>query len=309
MNGWKKYAFAAVAAAVAGLAYHSGAHKNTPVDFRDAPADTAPDGREIPEPAAAEAAGAVSAPAVEWVAIPGGEFVMGTDIGGKGFEDAGPSHTVTVKTFKMSRSAVTVAQYKECVDAHKCPAPAPGDYCNWGVEGRELHPINCVTWEQANRYAGFKGGRLPSEAEWEYAAKSGGKKGYLYPWGNESPSCAKAVMYGEDNFGCGKGSTWPVCLKPEGNTGIEGLPAGKQLCDMAGNVWQWTLDRYQPSYAGGTAGAAGPEARVIRGGSFLYTGDVFLRADHRSYAAPGSSNGSIGFRIAKDARKPFLGIW
>lgn len=103
-------------------------------------------------------------------------------------------------------------------------------YCNSDKPGRQLHPVNCVDWEQANQYAKFKGARLPSDAEYEYAATSGGKN-QKYPWGNEDETCDKAVMSGKGDYGCGSEATMPVCSKPAGNT-------AKGLCDMVGNVWQ-----------------------------------------------------------------------
>ena len=147
-------------------------------------------------------AGAAAKP-VEWITINGGKFTMGTDSGEQGFEDAKPIREVAIKTFDMSKTAVTVEQYAECVFKGHCTEPKTGDYCNWGVAGRKLHPVNCVSWDQAYEYARFKGGRLPSESEWEYAATSGGKN-QKYPWGNEEPTCDKAVMFGNGGYGCGK---------------------------------------------------------------------------------------------------------
>ncbi|MCX5792581.1 MAG: formylglycine-generating enzyme family protein, partial [Elusimicrobia bacterium] len=112
---------------------------------------------------------------VEWVTLNGGKFTMGTDSGEQGFEDARPIREVAIKTFNISKTAVTVEQYAECVFKGHCTEPNTGGYCNWGVAGRQLHPVNCVSWDQAYAYARFKGGRLPSESEWEYAATSGGK--------------------------------------------------------------------------------------------------------------------------------------
>jgi len=222
---------------------------------------------------------------VEWVSISGGKFTMGTDA--DGFADAKPIHEVAIKTFQMSKTLVTVEQYAECVSKGKCTEPGKGDYCNWGETGRQNHPVNCVNWDQANQYAGFKGGRLPSESEWEYAATSGGKN-QKYPWGNADATSELAVM---DNYG-----TMPVCSKPVGNT-------AQGLCDMAGNVWQWVQDKYQNSYNGAPADGGAFEAagslRVIRGGSFYNVTARNLRADFRNQTGPGSSSDILGFRIAK----------
>ena len=232
-------------------------------------------------------AGVPSKP-VEWVSIPGGKFTMGTDDGASGFEDAKPIHEVAIKTFDMSKTDVTVEQYAECVIKGGCKEPATGGYCNWGVSGRQTHPVNCVDWYQANQYAKFKGARLPSESEWEYAATSGGNN-QKYPWGNAAPTGDLAVMGGLD-------STGPVCSKPAGNT-------AQGLCDMSGNVWQWVQDVYKDSYNGtptdGTAFEGSGSDRVLRGGSFNDDVARYLRADIRGRNVPGSRNGGVGFRLAR----------
>ncbi|MDD2805355.1 MAG: formylglycine-generating enzyme family protein [Elusimicrobiales bacterium] len=232
---------------------------------------------------------------VEFITIPGGKFTMGTDSGEKGFEDAKPIHEVAIKTFEMSKTVVTVEQYAECVIKGGCTEPATGDYCNWGKPGRQLHPVNCVDWDQAQAYAKFKGARLPSEAEFEYAATSGGRN-QKYPWGNDEPTCDKAVMKSNSGYGCGTNSTMPVCSKPKGNT-------AQGLCDMSGNVWQWVQDKYQDSYKGaptdGSAFEAAGSGRVIRGGSFNYDDARVLRADLRLNDDPGDRNGGIGFRLVR----------
>ena len=229
---------------------------------------------------------------IAWISIPGGKFTMGTDSGGKGFENARPLREVAINTFDMSKTAVTVEQYAECVNKGGCTKPGTGEYCNWGVAGSQLHPVNCVDWYQANQYAKFKGARLPSEAEFEYAATSGGKN-QKYPWGNEAPTSELAVWYTT--------STMPVCSKPKGNT-------AQGLCDMAGNVWQLVQDKYQDSYSGapvdGGAFEGAGNYRVMRGGSFrgYFGAKRHMRADYRSYADPGirsDLDGDIGFRLAR----------
>ena len=234
-----------------------------------------------------KAAEAKAAAAIKWVTIPGGSFMMGADDVGS---DAQPRHQVTVKSFQMAKALVTVAQYKACVDAGACTAPETGGYCNWGVSGRDQHPINCVDWNQAQAFSSWAGGRLPSEAEWEYAARSGGKD-WKYPWGDAEATCETAVI-----SGCTGNGTAPVCSKPAGNT--------KQgLCDMAGNVWEWVQDWYHDSYNGaptdGTAweSPAGSD-RVHRGGSWFNDADHARSANRDGYA-PGRRNGLLGFRPAR----------
>ena len=180
-----------------------------------------------------------------------------------------------------------------------CARPGTVKYCNSDKPGRQLHPVNCVGWDQANQYAKFKGARLLSETEYEYAATSGGKN-QKYPWGNEDATCDKAVMYGNGDYGCGSGTTMPVCSKPAGNT-------AQGLCDMVGNVWQWVQDKYQSSYANtpldGSASEGAGSSRVLRGGSFGSRDAGRLRADHRLYDfAPADRYDGIGFRLARSSR-------
>ena len=235
---------------------------------------------------------------IEWIKIEGGSF----DMGGKGEDDGKPIHRVTLKSFMISKSEVTVAQYRKCVDAKVCSVPKFHKYCNWYKSGREEHPINCMTWFQLNKFAKWVGGRLPTEAEWEYAARSRGEK-RTYPWGNAEPSCRFAVMK-DGGKGCGKDGTWPVCSKRLGDT--------KQgLCDMGGNVWEWVQDEYERSYDGApTNGDAKCNAndcstntsdaiRVVRGGSCSRPNAEHFRNANRIYFLPTSHFSTFGGRVAR----------
>ena len=229
---------------------------------------------------------------IEYVTIPGGKFTMGTTSVGQGFENAKPVREVTIKTFAMAKTAVTVAQYAECVTKGGCTEPGTGNYCNWGKTGSENHPVNCVDWNQAQAYAKFKGARLPSEAEFEYAATSGGQN-RKYPWGNQKPTSELAVF---DTNG-----TMPVCSRPKGNT-------ADGLCDMSGNVWQWVQDKYRDSYEGAPVDGSAFEgegfSRVVRGGCFRNVdAELLLRADHRFNGDPGFRNYGNGFRLVRSDTK------
>ena len=176
---------------------------------------------DAPEGAAAGAAGKAG---IEWVSIPGGSFQMGSSSGGS---DEQPVHTVRVSSFALMKTEVTFGQYRQCVSAGACtPAHTSDGSCyvydgdTWGkgtlpssFQGDE-QPVVCVDWEQAQAFAAWAGGRLPTEAEWEYAARSGGKS-WTYPWGEETASCSRAVMDDGGN-GCGEVRTWPVCSKQRG---------------------------------------------------------------------------------------------
>jgi len=164
---------------------------------------------------------------IEFVSLAGGRFQMGGD----GEYDGRPIHGVGVPGFEMSKTEVTVGQYRQCVNAGACTEPSD----HWqNVPGeRENHPVTYVNWQQAKGFAEFVGARLPTEAEWEYAAKGGGQN-IVYPWGNEAPDCDRL------NFNSCVGGTTPVCTYATGNT-------AQGLCDMAGNVWEWVEDDWHNS--------------------------------------------------------------
>ncbi len=235
----------------------------------------------------------------EWVTIPGGRFQMGSNSGGRCEK---PVHSVNVPTFQMTKTEVTLNQYKSCVDAGKCERPTDnGDnkYCNWGHGNRGEHPINCVNWSQARRFCEWVGGRLPSEAEWEYAARSGGKN-QKFPWGNTEASCSYAVMDENGIKGCGEGRTWPVCSKSRGNT-------SSGLCDMSGNVSEWVEDWYQCSYKGAPTNgdartAAGhTEWHTLRGGALFHSNPSILRTTQRTMGVLANYTGlDSGFRCVLD---------
>lgn len=161
---------------------------------------------------------------MQWVSLPGGTYQMGD------LKEA-PRTNVAVKPFAIARTEVTNRQYRQCVEAGAC---TPNTLCdnNNHTPGDE-QPATCVNWAQAQAYAHWVGGRLPTAAEWEYAARGAGKD-QRYPWGDAEPSCERAVV-DQGGEGCGRNNTWPVCSKPQGNT-------EQGLCDMAGNVWEWLAD-------------------------------------------------------------------
>ena len=215
---------------------------------------------------------------IQWIAIPGGSFTMGS--GDSGTDNEKPAHAVTIKPFQMAKTLVTNKQYKACVEAGACAAPSSG----FPSEGDD-RPVVGVDWNQARAFSTWAGGRLPSEAEWEYAARGAGKD-RKYPWGDEEATCERAVI-----AGCASASA-PVCSKPAGNT-----PQG--LCDMAGNAWEWVEDWYHGSYEGAPAdGGAWEDAgsdRVNRGGSWFH-GAGFARSALRRYIVPSYRDDRLGFR-------------
>ncbi len=231
-----------------------------------------------------------------WVTICGGSFQMGTTY----LPSSQPVHLVTVPTFEMLQTEVTVAQYQECVTEESCTVPyaeggcAPTDKGNWGAEGREDHPVNCVNWQQAVNFCTWVGGRLPSEAEWEYATRSGGQD-IIYPWGDQTATCSYAVMY-DAGYGCGTGNTLMVCSKTAGNS-------DQGVCDLSGNVEEWLQDWYHNDYTDAPIDGSAwedpiGEDRVVRGGSFGLTA-VFLRSDYRSWFDPLNQYSYLGIRCVR----------
>ena len=216
-----------------------------------------------------------------------------------------PQHTVSLSAFRLERAEVTVAQYERfyaqvgaaqrCselnISSLHCLQPGDGPKCNWNVPWRNGHPINCVDWFQATAYCAWAhvGGRLPTEAEWEYAATSRGLPA-PYPWGSATDVCERAVAKGS---GCAASGTVDTCSLSKGNS-------AQGLCDLAGNVWEWTADRYAPYTAAAVVdpkGGTTSSEHVLRGGS--WQDDVAnLRSRRRNYNYPDSRNDNYGFRCA-----------
>jgi len=238
-----------------------------------------------------------------WAQIDGGTFLQGSEstVGPAVYAET-PAHEVTVPTFEMMKTEVTTSQYAQCVLAEVCEEPvvAYGDgnaqNCNWLWWGREHHPVNCLYVYEASVYCAWLGARLPSESEWEYAARSRGQDNE-YPWGDAEPSCDLAIINaGNYQYGCGLGHTWPVCSKTTGNT-------EQGLCDMAGNVKEWLPDCWHGSYYGaptdGSVWAAGPcEDNVLRGGGYKHSMEG-LRTRLRSYNPSIGCSDAFGFRCAR----------
>ena len=228
---------------------------------------------------------------IEWITLPAGTFQMGSTRSG----DEQPVHTVTVSSFRMAKTETTQAQYAACVKAGACSEAGTGSsYCTWGKAGREQHPVNCVTWYQADDYCEWAGARLCTEAEWEYAARSGGQN-RTYPWGDQTATCSYAVMY-EGGNGCGTGGTWAVCSKTAGNS-------TQGACDLAGNVWEWVADWYGDYPSEAQTNPTGPVSgshRVSRGGSWDFDADG-LRAAYRDYVYPGYYYYYLGLRCCRSS--------
>jgi formylglycine-generating enzyme required for sulfatase activity len=187
--------------------------------------------------------------------------------------------TVTVAPFCIDKTSVTVGAYAWCVASRACPLESaantvPG--CNFGLMGRENHPMNCVDWFSASAYCALIGKRLPTDEEREWAAR-GGARGTEYPWGNEEPGMQ--LCWGRPSPRSG---TCPVGMFPAGNS-----PDG--VSDLAGNVWEWTSSQYSND----------APARVDRGGSWYEIGSAYMRAAFRSRNYPSRRLVNLGFRCAR----------
>lgn len=218
----------------------------------------------------------------EYILVPAGEFVMGADDNDLQAEgDEKPQRIVYVDGFLIKKTETTNAEYGRCIDAGQCTAPIND---RWSDPAYADHPVTYISWEQALAYSQWIGGRLPTEAEWEKACR--GTTGSLYPWGSESPAPFRA------NFGESVGDTTPV-----GSYAQSASQYG--VLNMAGNVWEWTMDQYIPDYhsqsdqQNPTVLQAG-EGRVVRGGgvhsdaglircSERYQGNLDRRFDNQGF--------------------------
>jgi formylglycine-generating enzyme required for sulfatase activity len=245
------------------------------------------------------------------VSVPAGEFPMGaTAADSKAGDDEKPQHTVYLDAFWIDRTEVTNAQYVRFLNTlgehegvcggRKCLELKEGEDADshillqdgrYEVEaGFEAHPVIEVTWYGAQAYCQWAGARLPTEAEWEKAAR--GAEGRTYPWGNGPPDCNKA-QYGD----C-RGTTAPVGGKSAGASPYDAL-------DMAGNVWEWVSDWYDPAYYGSSPprnplGSTSGEDKAFRGGSWGYP-PMFTRATERANNQPDYAGPNVGFRCAATA--------
>lgn len=233
---------------------------------------------------AAPPAGGAAAPGM--VHVPAGDFVMGSEWGEP---DEEPRHVVHVDAFFLDRYEVTNEEYERCVAAGKCPFQCVRDR-------KELmgprQPVVCVNWFDAVKYCAFAGKRLPTEAEWEWAARGNDER--RYPWGDEWRPERANTHGAEDGFAY----TAPVASFPKNVS-----PFGAY--DMAGNAWEWTQDYWDPTYYARSPrdNPKGPEIgkrRAMRGGSWMYDVPYFLESANRSPGWPARRKEYVGVRCAMD---------
>lgn len=237
-----------------------------------------------PEPGETEATAKVwlrETDGAEMVFVPGGEFMMGAD---SGSPDESPQHKVHVEAFWIDRYEVTNEQYDRCVEEGYCaPSRCPDD----DRVNAASPPVVCVGWRDAVQYARWAGGRLPTEAEWEKAAR--GTDGREYPWGDQFDPTRCNHGLGGINL-----STRPGQHSPQGDS-----PYG--VANMAGNVCEWTSSLYRDYPYDPDDGREDPdsdEARVVRGGSSYRDLEWFFRSAYRKWAVPDGWLFDYGFRVA-----------
>jgi len=228
----------------------------------------------------------------EMVLVPAGEFIRGTN---SRLPDEGPEHTVTLKGFYIDKYEVTNLQYKKFNDATQRRSPTHFRNRTFPV-GKADHPVTFVSWQDARDYCQWAGKRLPTDAEWEKAARS--TDGRWFPWGNEFDYTKSNGPVRWKEIGV-FGDTTPVGAFAEGVS-----PYG--VYDMSGNVWEWTESWYQ-AYPGNTVASEsyGERYKVLKGGSWFdcsfYNCGISAPVFNRAFFSKRTKNDSFGFRCAKDA--------
>ena len=246
--------------------------------------------------------------------VPGGTFLMGSDTG---FPDEAPVHRVRVESFFLDLKEVTVADYRRCAEAGLCtplgrhvawPELFPNEreawnqYCNANLPGRERHPANCVEWEQANSYCRAYGWRLPTEEEFEYAAR-GGDEERTFPWGEEPPDATRLNACGAEceplirEIRGGWHALYPGSDGWPGTSPVGSFPTGRGRWghwDLSGNVWEWTSTLYCPYDSAGCFS----DLRVVRGSGFLQANLLKTHATRRNQDTEWHVSGDSGFRCA-----------
>jgi formylglycine-generating enzyme required for sulfatase activity len=222
--------------------------------------------------------------------VPAGEFTMGSN---DGSDDEKPVHTVNLDAYWIDQTEVTNAMYAKCVEAGACQPPSHTDSSTrssyYDNSDFDDYPVIHVDWNQAGSYCEWAGRRLPTEAEWEKAAR--GADARTYPWGNNDPTADLL------NFNGNVGDTTKVGKYP-GGAGPYGA------YDMAGNVWEWVNDWYDSLYYEHSSslnptGSSTGEYRVLRGSSWNLNYSS-ARSTFRYWSKPSSSHYLVGFRCSRD---------
>ena len=228
----------------------------------------------------------------EMVLVPSGEFTMGSDSQSDPYfwGAEGPEHLVFLDEYYIYRTEVTTDMYQDCVEAQACPKPAQSISASheeyFGNSEYADYPVIYVSWVGAVSYCKWVGGDLPTEAQWEKAAR--GTDARLFPWGDDPSADSTANWNFTDTLLVG---TFPEGISPYG------------ALDMAGNVLEWVLDRFQSGFYSvspfeNPVGPAGGNRRVIRGGAWHHSDISALRTVARASMNENYTGNDIGFRCA-----------
>lgn len=229
----------------------------------------------------------------EIVLVPGGEFIMGSDPADDPYfwGAEAPSHTVAINSFWIYRTEVTQRMYQVCDEQNACPAPVLINdpiAKQYGNPRFSEYPVVMITWQSALAYCQWAGGRLPTEAEWEKAAR--GEDGWLFPWGNDPDAKNRANFSSPGPEAVG---SYPLGSSPYG------------VYDLAGNVLEWVNDFFESGYyqyspLENPLGPLSGERKIIRGGAFNHSTVDGLRTVARASLRSADTRVSVGFRCVID---------
>ena len=242
---------------------------------------------------------------VVWRDIPAGVVTLGND---DGRPEERPAHQLRLPALRMMLTEGTVAQYRSCMKAGACTTPRgyssvspESRRLNWGADGRDDHPINGISWTQAKAFCEWAGGRLPTESEWVRGARQRDQR--LYPWGDGPPAARSPVLANIADVSAAKENpSWKVVKGYDdgfvGTAPVASFAMGRSasgLLDMAGNVWEWTADRFDPEGYRRPRRAGVPNLRTVRGGAFNSPA-ARVTTQSRRGVGPKSASDDVGVR-------------